>query len=300
MDLNQLKIFLMVAEELHFGRAADRLHMAQPPVSRAIAQLERSLDTKLFDRNTRSVRLTDTGIQLVQSARKVVTAVKELDDRIQAAKAGDIGQLKIVFAGVSTHKLIGDFSRSLQRRYPGIKPQFESHRFAIDALRSTIAGETDLVLGRWESAPPTIESLVIMEEKLVLAVPASHRLAGAESVSMRELKDESFIELGVFQSVLQDRLLSLAHKAGFEPNVVHRSPETWTALALVAAEVGVSLTLDSVQANVYDANLRFIPISDKFQPIHLQMGWLRTNTNPVMPRAIEVALEAWGLTGSSE
>lgn len=295
MDFNQLTIFLVLAEELHFGRAAARLHMAQPPVSRAIAQLESNLGVKLFERSTRKVELTPIGVRLVRPAEAVIAAAQALRDKVQVAKSGDSGQIDIVFAGVSTHGLIGALSRELKRTYPGITPNFLSQNFAQGALDLVSQGEADIVFGRWDFIPSDIDSVVVVEEKLVLAVPVAHNLAGRKRVLIQELIDEPFIELNVHQSVLWDRLRRLAHTASFEPKTVQKAPDTWTALALVAAEIGVLLTIDSVANNVENENIRFIPIMDPVTPIQLRMAWRPGNTNPALAPTLAVATSLWQL-----
>lgn len=293
MDFNQLSIFLAVAEELHFGRAAQRLHMAQPPVSRAVAQLEKSLGAKLFERSTRRVELTAAGVELLASTRKILELVQDARTNVKAAVEGAVGHVDIVFAGVSTHRLVGALSRGLRQAYPGIGTAFHSQGFAQDALDRLLTREVDIGLGRWDFLPPEVESCVVRDESLVLAVPRTHPLADAKAIPFKALATARFVELTDTKSVLHDRLIRLAHAANFEPNIVQRAPDTWTALALVAAEIGVLLTLDSVQENVQDEHLRFVPVVDSTTPIQLRMAWLPENRNPALPRVISEAQAIW-------
>lgn len=284
---------MAVAEELHFGRAAEKLHTAQPPISRAVAQLEKSLGTILFTRSTRRVELTATGSQLYESARKIMEAVEDAKALVQSAIDGETGHVDIVFAGASTHALVGTLSRELKKTHPGITAAFHSQSYAQGALDQLRSGEADIALGRWDFVPADIEAEAVLEERLVLAIPENHRLSGARGVSFQELAGEPFIELMEHRSLLHDRLLRLSHQAAFEPNVVQQAPDTWTALALVGAEIGVSLTLDSVQRNVEDSHVRFLPVTDPYPELQLRMAWLSKASNPALTRVLETARGIW-------
>jgi DNA-binding transcriptional LysR family regulator len=296
MELQQLRIFLAVAEELHFGRAAERLHMAQPPVSRNVGTLEKELGVRLFDRNTRNVRLTAAGTALVESAREIIAAADRVRDVVVSAEAGDRGRVEIAFAGASTYGLVGELARELRRRHPGITPGLHSQNFAQPALDRVLSGEMDIGLGRWDFLPAGVESRVVQREELVLAVPATHALAGEDSVGMAQFSEEPFVTLPAHAgSVLRDRLHRLAHEARFEPQIAQVAPDTWTALALVGAGVGATLTLSSVQQNVTDPHVRFLPLRDRTLPVHLRMAWLPGNPNPVLSRVFAVAEDVWSL-----
>ena len=119
MEFQQLRVFLAVAEELHFGRAAERLHMAQPPVSRMVRQLERDVGTGLFIRSTRSVRLTAAGAALVAPAREILAAAQRARASALAAERGEAGTVTLAYAGASTHVLVGVLAREVRRAHPG-------------------------------------------------------------------------------------------------------------------------------------------------------------------------------------
>ncbi|MGO4187509.1 LysR family transcriptional regulator [Pseudarthrobacter sp. TAF60_1] len=120
MEIQQLRVFLAVAEELHFGRAAERLHLAQPPVSRTVRQLERDLGADLFIRSTRSVQLTAAGAALMTPAREILAAADRAKAGVLAADRGEAGTVKLAYAGASTHVLVGVLAREVRRVHPGI------------------------------------------------------------------------------------------------------------------------------------------------------------------------------------
>ena len=293
MDIEQLRSFLAVADELHFGRAAERLHVAQPPLSRTIKQLERELGTRLFDRNTRSVRLTSSGQALMDPAQEVLDALRRAETAVRSADHGEVGTVRIAFAGVSTHRLVARLARVVRSQRPGIQLELSSQNFAQPAMKRLLAGETDLALGRWDVVPAEISAQVVMPDSLVLAVPDSHALAGARRLSIGQLASEGFVSLPPHEgSVLPDRLRRLAHANGFVADVVQVAPDTQTALALVSAEVGCHLTLASVAENVTDPHVVFIPLNESTPSldVHLRAAWRRADQNPALRAVLDELL----------
>jgi len=293
MDVEQLRSFLAVADELHFGRAAERLHVAQPPLSRTIKQLERELGTRLFDRNTRSVRLTSSGQALMDPAQEVLDALRRAETAVRSADHGEVGTVRIAFAGVSTHRLVARLARVVRSQRPGIQLELSSQNFAQPAMKRLLAGETDLALGRWDVVPAEISAQVVMPDSLVLAVPDTHPLAGARRLSIGQLASEGFVSLPPHEgSVLPDRLRRLAHANGFVADVVQVAPDTQTALALVSAEVGCHLTLASVAENVTDPHVVFIPLNESTPSldVHLRAAWRRADQNPALRAVLDELL----------
>ena len=293
MDVEQLRSFLAVADELHFGRAAERLHVAQPPLSRTIKRLERELGTRLFDRNTRSVRLTSSGQALMDPAQEVLDALRRAETAVRSADHGEVGTVRIAFAGVSTHRLVARLARVVRSQRPGIQLELSSQNFAQPAMKRLLAGETDLALGRWDVVPAEISAQVVMPDSLVLAVPDTHALAGARRLSIGQLASEGFISLPPHEgSVLPDRLRRLAHANGFVADVVQVAPDTQTALALVSAEVGCHLTLASVAENVIDPHVVFVPLNESTPSldVHLRAAWRRADQNPALRAVLDELL----------
>jgi DNA-binding transcriptional LysR family regulator len=286
MDINEIRSFLAVAEELHFGRAAERLHVAQPPLSRTIKQLERELGTTLFDRNTRSVRLTSSGQALMEPAKEVLEALRRAKAAVTSADDGEVGTVRIAFAGVSTHALVARLARAVRSQRPGIVLEMSSQNFAQPAMKRLLAGETDIALGRWDVIPADVTATIVMRDSLVVAVPDTHALAGARRLSISQLSSDSFISLPLHVgSVLPDRLQRLAQAGGFVADVAQIAPDTQTALALVAAQVGSHLTLGSVARNVSDPHVAFIPLDEPVPnagDVHLRAAWRRDDTNPAL------------------
>jgi DNA-binding transcriptional LysR family regulator len=291
MDVQQIRSFLAVAEELHFGRAAERLHIAQPPLSRTIKQLERELGIQLFDRNTRSVSLTSGGQALVAPAKDVLEALRRAETAVRSAGDGEVGVVRIAFAGVSTHGLVARLARVVRSRRPGIQLELSSQNFAQPAMKKLVQGDTDIALGRWDVIPAEVAAQVVMPDTLAVAVPDTHPLAGAHHIQIGQLAGDNFVSLPPHEgAVLPDRLRRLSHAAGFVANVVQIAPDTQTALALVSAEVGCHLTLTSVAKNVIDPHIAFLPLDAPPHDVDLLAAWRRDDKNPALRAVLDELL----------
>lgn len=195
MDVAQIRAFLAVAEELHFRRAAERLHMSQPPLTRTIQALERELGTTLFDRSTRAVELTPSGAALIGPAREVLRALRRAEEATRSAARGETGRVRLAFAGVSSYELVAELARRVRSDRPGIELALASQTYAQPALRLLMSGDVDVALGRWDVIPAGLDSRVVERDGLIWALPATHRLAGDAEVPAAELADLRLISL---------------------------------------------------------------------------------------------------------
>lgn len=291
MDVHQIRCFLAVADELHFGRAAERLHMAQPPLSRTIKALERELGAQLFLRNTRSVRLTAGGQALVQPAQQVLEAIRRAALAVTSADGGEVGLVRIAFAGVSTHRLVARLARVVRSQRPGIQLELSSQNFAQPAMKRLVQGDCDIALGRWDVIPAEVSARVVQKDSLVMALPDTHALAGSHRLSMAQLHDASFVSLPPHEgAVLPERLRRLTRDSGFVADVVQVAPDTQTALALVSAEVGCHLTLASVARNVHDPHVVFVPLQEDTPDVDLRAAWRRSDRGPAVRAVLDELL----------
>ncbi len=270
--------------------------MAQPPLTRTIKLLERELGTTLFDRNTRSVSLTPAGEAMLEPAREVLEALRRTADAARSADRGEVGLVRIAFAGVSTHPLVADLARHVRSTRPGIELELSSQNFAQPALQKLAKRETDIALGRWDVVPDGIATRVVMVDGLVLAVPATHRLADVHEAQFGELVDERFVTLPPHEgSVLADRLRRLAQARRFVPEVAQVAPDTQTALALVSAGVGCLLTLSSVATNLSDPHVRFLPVATgeegDLPDVHLRVAWREDERGAAVRAVLDILLD---------
>lgn len=295
MEVKQAETFLAVAEELHFGRAAERLRMAQPPLSRMIKQLERQLGAELFVRSTRSVELTSTGKALIEPARNLITASHEAAKTVENTIAGKTGHIRMGFAGASTYRLIGDIFRQLRKQKPGITLDVQSSMFSPDGLQNVIDKELDLTIGRWDFLPGEVDSHVLASEEVIVALPPTHRLADAEAVAIRDLATDPWVSLPIgSSSALQNRLTNLAATAGFIPRITQTAPDSWAQMVLVGVESGCAITVSSVRENLPDPGVRFKKVIDTSNPpLDVRLIWRKDNRTPAVDAAIEIAQKSY-------
>lgn len=290
MEVHKATAFLAVAEELHFGRAAARLHMAQPPLSRLIRQLETELGADLFIRNTRHVSLTPQGQALLEPAQELVRLAKQMKDVVLKSKNGMIGHVRLGFAGASVNQAVGELARRIRRQRPGISLELFSSQFSHLGLQRVLDNSLDLVIGRWDFLPAEIDSRLVAYEELLIALPESHRLAGQEAVAATDLADEPWLVLpGGAGATLPNRLNTLAMNAGFVPRIVQVAPDSWTLVVLVGAEMGVALTLSSVREHVPSRGVVYKPLSQEHKPVEVRLIWRRGDLNPALRSVIEVS-----------
>lgn len=290
MELHQLEAFVAVAEELHFRRAAERLHMAQPPLSRTIQNLERDLGTQLFERSTRSVRLTATGVVLLGPARKLLADAEAARRAVAVAGAGLNGRVRIGFAGPSSNMFVGRLGRLVREQHPGIELSLRSTTYANEALKALARDELDLALVRWATPPPGIESRVISSERYVVVVPPDHGLAGRTSVAMSELEAEDWVALPEDPgSSVRDAFVRAAEADGYTPRIVQTAPDSWTLLALVSEGVGATFSLDSAVQTLRSDWVSVIPHVMGTPVVHSHLVWRRGDDTPSLRAVLDVA-----------
>ncbi|MFC6066119.1 LysR family transcriptional regulator [Streptomyces ochraceiscleroticus] len=292
MELRHLTAFVAVAEELHFGRAAKRLQMAQPPLSQQIRQLEKELGVQLFERNTRSVRLTSAGQSFLDPVR---TVLADLDTATRAAKAagrGEYGRVTIGFAGASTHETLPLLTRAVRAAHPALELVMKGQTYANVALAGVADGSLDLGFVRLPVTQPGVATRVIDEEELICALPSDHPLARRRRIPIAALADEPFVSFPANAgSTVRDATVRACEAAGFNPRVVQEAPDSYTILALVGAGVGVTLTVTSCQ-HIQQTGLVYRPLAGP--PIRLQaaLAWRPDNPSAALRTVLAVAEEA--------
>ena len=242
MELRHLRYFRAVAEELHFGRAAERLHMAQPPLSQQIRQLERELAVTLLVRTTRKVELTPAGETYLKRVVAILDAVDEAGGQAQRIAEGAEGQLAIGCVGSATYSLLPRLVRALREELPGVDVSVRGEMLAPAQITALLTGEIDPALLR----PPVEQSGVLVEtvrrDRLLAALPEGHPLAVRDELNIKDLRDEEFVaHAGHGRSVMNSVLTKMCADAGFVPRVRHEVEETSTLVTLVSAGLGVAI-----------------------------------------------------------
>jgi len=248
IELRSWRQFLAVAEELHFGRAAARLHMTQPPVTQAIAQLEKALGVTLFDRTRRRVALTPAGEALVPEVRELLARAQALPARARAAAAGEVGRVRLAFVSTIGFERLPAWVREFRLQCPEVALELVEATGDVQ-LEAFARGEIDagLMLHSPGIAPPGLAALKVAEEPLVLALPAAHPLARAARLTLAQVLDEALV---IFPRrivpSLHDAIFGLYHAAGRAPKVAQEAIQMQTIVNLVWGGLGVAWVPASV------------------------------------------------------
>jgi DNA-binding transcriptional LysR family regulator len=248
VELRHLRYFIAVAEECHFGRAADRLHIAQPPLSQQIKQLENELGVVLLNRTTRRVELTPAGRVYLQRAREVIASVDAAGVEAGRVAAGEIGRVAIGFTGSATYELLPRLARVLRDDFPGIVLDLKGEMLTPRQVEALLDRSLDLGFLRPPVGAAGLDVRVLRREPLIAVLPEAHPLASRESVRLADLRDEPFVSyLSQHRSVVYDAVFEACQRVGFSPVQVQEVAETSTLVAFVAGGIGVALVPASVQ-----------------------------------------------------
>jgi DNA-binding transcriptional LysR family regulator len=241
MELRHLRYFIAVAEELHFGKAAERLFITQPPLSQQIQQLERELGFLLFHRTQRSVKLTAAGQMFLDEARQTLTALERAAQAGRRVARGEAGWLGVGFVGTATYEALPAALSAFRAAYPEVELVL---RELVSARQAQALRDHRIHVGL--TRPPLREEDLVSEplvqEALLAALPAAHPLAAAERLALAALAGEPFILFPRFPSPsYADFVLACCAEVGFQPQVVQEAAEMQTAISLVVAGIGVTL-----------------------------------------------------------
>jgi DNA-binding transcriptional LysR family regulator len=249
IELRLWRQFLAVAEELHFGRAAARLHMTQPPLTQGIANLEQLLGVRLFDRTKRSVQLTEAGAALLPEARELLARAQSLPAQARAVAGGGAGRLRLAFVSTVGFGLLPQWVRAFRALYPQVQLDLVEATGDVQ-LPAIERGDIDagFMLHSPGFAPAGLAHLRIAREPLVLALPEQHPLAAARTPPLaRVLQEPLVIFPRRILPSLHDAIFGLYHAAGRTPKVTQEAIQMQTIVNLVSAGLGLAWVPDSVR-----------------------------------------------------
>ena len=290
MELRHLRYFIAVAEELHFGRAAERLCIAQPPLSQQIQQLERELGFALFTRTQRRVELTAAGQLFLEEARDIFSTLERATAAGRRVARGEVGWLGIGFVGTATYEFLPAVLSAFRERYPAVELVL---RELVSAKQALALRERRIHIGL---ARPALEEEgivceVIRREPLAAALPEAHPLAAQERLSLAMLADEPFI---LFprqpRPSYAEAILAVCAEAGFRPQVVQEAAEIHTALSLVAAGLGVTLTPASV-ASAHRQGIAYRFFEAPMPMTELIVAFRAGESSPIVEAFLKLARE---------
>lgn len=288
IDLRQMRAFAIVAEELHFGRAAERLGIAQPPLSQQIRRLEAKVGCQLFDRGTRRVELTEAGRALLATARRILVEAANGVEQARRVGRGDAGILDVGFPATVALSLLPKVIRAFRQRYPGIELRLSELTTSPqrDALRT---GGIDVGFLREPEPDSLLQMETVMLERFIAVLPSTHRLATSRaSIPLPALAGEPFIlfrrDVG---PLFHGRILGLCGQAGFAPRIVQESGEWQTVVSLVRAGLGVSIAPQCV-ANLRLEGVTYKALTASRVRTSVVMCWHKDNRRTALQRFIDV------------
>ena len=288
MELRHLRYFVAVAEERHFGRAAARLHIAQPPLSQQIRRFEAELGEPLFYRTTRRVELAPAGEVLLERAGDILAAVDAALDDARRAARGEFGRLAIGFTGSSTYAMLPSLAAAMREVLPGVVLDLRGELLTPAQVAGLLDGTLDLGLLRPPVRERELSTEVLHSEPLVAVLPESHPLAGADVIALELLVGEPFVTYpSHFRSVLHDAVEDACAAHGFRPLAAHEVAETATLVSFVAAGLGVSLVPASVCKMTVEGAV-YRPLAQDATRVELAAAWRSDDDRPVLRRALDV------------
>jgi len=287
IELRHLRYFRAVAHELHFGRAAERLGMTQPPLSQQIRQLEERLGVALFERTSRSVSLTAAGSTLLERSGAVFEALDEAVEGARRTDAGEIGTVTISFATSVMLNALPAIVREFREGAPDVRLELRELATAeqMDGLRH---GRLDVGFVREVEREPELELETVLREPLLIGVPCSHPSSGREGAhALANFSGEPFVLFPrEVAPGLHERILALCGEAGFRPRVVQRSFEIATTVSLVAAGVGVTIVPASIRKLRW-GSVQFLDIEDADAHTRIDMAYRARGRPPVVDAFLE-------------
>jgi len=290
--LDALASFAALADELHFTRAAARLHVAQPALTKRIQQLERTLGVRLFVRTRRSVKLTSDGEVLLEKARQVIRAAEELTTTARRLSDGEMGRLRIGFTPSAPHHVLPALMQTFRRQHPAISCML-AEASSEDQVRQILEGELDIgILRPPAGRPATLVCTTFLEEPYVAVLPRSHRLASARAVSLSDLSSDPFVLIARrVVAAIHDQIVAACVEAGFTAHVAQEATHIHAVVALVAAGCGVSLLPKSAaELGVRDVVCR--PLKHTSLQTVMAVAHLRHAASPAVRAFVQSAVRA--------
>ena len=290
MELRRIRYFLAVANELHFGRAAEKLHIAQPPLSEQIRKLEDELGVKLFARTSRKVSLTDAGRIFLTGAQQAMDAIDRAALSASQAQRGESGHLILGFASSAAMTVMPPVLRYLKEQLPGLKLTLRQFSRASLASEALVRGELDLAIIR-PTQTAGIDRHVILEDPLVAALWKGHPLAGKGPVDLTSFKDEGFILFPPSQgSTVGIVVENICERSGFLPTPAHYVDNVYTMLGLVAANAGVALVPLSLNRLKME-DIEFCEIVNSDVNFDLVLCWGSKTNNLLLENTIKKIID---------
>ena len=293
VELRHLRYFIAVAEELNFSRAAERLHMAQPPLSAAIRSLERDLGVELFHRTTREVRLTDAGRAFLAGARRTLADADRAAEDAKRAAAGALGRLRIAYSWSTRFETLPALGRAFRAGHPDVE-LLAQEMWNARMPPAFGNGSIDIALSLCPEIAAELDLAPIRSERLVALLPEAHPLAGEREIALSALANEDFI---VFPREIAPRLhdafMAIFRRVGFEPRVRTESFHTGWDLGVLADIPAVAMAPQTVSGGLPDGIVP-VALGEPTDALETCLVWRRSDDSPAIDAFVSVARAAFG------
>lgn len=291
MEIRHLKSFLILAEELNFGRAAFRLHISQPPLTRQIQQLEEELGAQLFIRNTQGVALTSAGIMLVDEARRTLCMLQSVKRRVNKAGKGQIGYLGVAISGSEAFSYIPQMMHEFKNDYPNVDIVLYEQTKAeqIQALRDH---RTSIAFSRDYGVEPDIAVEKVLTEPLLIAVNSKSQFAKRKAISIEEIAGEPLIfYANKPRTSFSQKIIALFRDAGVQPNIIQEMVSITTAISLVSSGFGFCITPQAAKSMALPT-VSWLPIKEANNAtVDLYCLYRREDESPVLKSFVKIVHE---------
>ncbi|WP_218122037.1 LysR substrate-binding domain-containing protein [Vibrio xiamenensis] len=287
MDLRHFRYFVAVAEELHFGRAAENLHIAQPALSIQIKKMEQQLGTALFERTSRSVALTEAGQLFRDQVEKALYYAEQAERVVKEAQQGNVGKLMIAYTGSVTYSgLLATYLQSFRHQKPNIELQLQEMD-PFSQLESLQSGDLDLGFLTTFSlnVPSSINTIKLKAWPPCVALPEQHPLSQQQSVDIEELRHQPFITYS--GSPHNDGAEAIRLLASFEPQILSKQSNIMSVLALVSSGLGVSIMPAALKHTLHQPGLVFKPLTPRRHSIDISIAYANRPLKPALNKLIE-------------
>lgn len=290
MEMRHLRYFVAVAEELHFGRAAQRLNICQPPLSQQIKDLEHELGTPLFYRNNKRISLTEAGGAFLDDAREILQRAELACERARSIARGDVGRIRMGLVLPALDTFVPDAIREFLSRNPGVEIQLVELG-TLAQLKALAAGDIQVgVVRLFQQDTTGLITEKIVEEPYILALPSKHRLASFKKVPLAALDGESLI---VFprrtHPALYDKVIACCSAAGSTPRIEQEATTKVTAVALAAAGIGVALVPASARRQ-RRMGVVYRPVVGDLPTVELSLVWKTGAESPCLKTLVDTIL----------
>jgi len=292
MELRHLKYFVAVAEELNFGRAARRLHIAQPPLSQQIMDLERELSVMLFDRSSRrAVRLTDAGQFFLAEARQILLHASQAAETARRIDRGQVGRIAVGFVGSVVHTFLPTGLRAFRVQFPDVELVLRELN-SEDQIKALNAGRIDVGMNYPHVRDDSLTWQKLARAPFIVAIPASHPLSSRTSISIGDLAKDPFVAFPrSSEAVIRDAMINMCSAAGFSPIIAQEASQIQTVLGIVASGLGVSLIPEFIRYIKWPG-VRYKPLTGTVPTLELAAVWRSDGHSPLIRSFVNVVKDS--------